>query len=138
MPKVLFAISLVSLLACGTGESDSGAIGSISDTPAVSAAAPRGDEIDAVEVEEIEVAEGEQAPPQPPAASAPRRARVGRPCAGVAFALVGTESQAGGSFNAETPRTGEVAACSLADGAPVRSGARPEGGAWSDSGDRLF
>ena len=57
MSKVLFAISLMSLLACGTGESNSGAIGSTSDTPAVSAAAPTGDD---VEIQEIAVIVGEQ------------------------------------------------------------------------------
>ena len=61
MSKVLFAISLMSLMACGTGESDSGATGSISDTPPVSASAPTGDDLAAVEVEEIAVLEGEQA-----------------------------------------------------------------------------
>jgi hypothetical protein len=57
MSKILFAISLVGLLACGAGESDTGAIGSGSDTPAVSAAVPASDE---VEVEEVEIIEGEQ------------------------------------------------------------------------------
>jgi hypothetical protein len=61
MSKVLFAILLVGLLACGTGESNSGASGSGSDTPAVSAAAPTGDDLDAVEIEEIAIIEGEQA-----------------------------------------------------------------------------
>jgi len=37
MSKIWFAISLVGLLACGSGESDSGATGSLSDTPPVSA-----------------------------------------------------------------------------------------------------
>ena len=60
MSKIWFAISLVAVLACGSGESNSGAIGSTSDTPAVSAAAPAGDEIEAVEIEEIAIAEGEQ------------------------------------------------------------------------------
>jgi hypothetical protein len=58
MSKIWFAISLVGLLACGTGESDSGATGSISDTPPVSATAPTGDDVEVVEVEEIA---GEQA-----------------------------------------------------------------------------
>ena len=58
MPKILFAISLVGLLACGTGESDSGTTGSISDTPPVSATASTGDD---VEVVEVEVIAGEQA-----------------------------------------------------------------------------
>ena len=58
MSKIWFAISLVGLLACGTGESDSGATGSISDTPPVSASAPTGDDVEMVEVEVIE---GEQA-----------------------------------------------------------------------------
>jgi hypothetical protein len=48
-------------MACGTGESDSGATGSISDTPPVSASAPTGDDLAAVEVEEIAVIKGEQA-----------------------------------------------------------------------------
>ena len=58
MSKIWFAISLVGLLACGTGESDSGATGSISDTPPVSATAPTGDDVEVVEIEEIA---GEQA-----------------------------------------------------------------------------
>ncbi len=37
MSKIWIAISLVGLRACGTGESDSGATGSLSDTPPVSA-----------------------------------------------------------------------------------------------------
>ena len=45
MSKILFAMSLVGLLACGSGDSDSGAIGSTSDTPAVSAAT--GDDVEA-------------------------------------------------------------------------------------------
>ncbi len=53
MSKIWFAISLVGLMACGSGESDSGATGSISDTPPVSAAAPGGDDVKVVEVEEI-------------------------------------------------------------------------------------
>ena len=61
MSKVLFAISLMSLLACGSGESDSGATGSISDAPPVSATAPTGDEVEMAEVEEIAAIEGEQA-----------------------------------------------------------------------------
>ena len=58
MSKIWFAISLVGLLACGTGESDSGTTGSISDTPPVSATASTGDD---VEVVEVEVIAGEQA-----------------------------------------------------------------------------
>ena len=58
MSKVWFAISLVGLLACGSGESDSGATGSISDTPPVSATASTGDDVEMVEINEIE---GEQA-----------------------------------------------------------------------------
>jgi hypothetical protein len=58
MSKIWFAISLVGLLACGTGESDSGPTGSISDAPPVSATAPTGDDVEVVEVEEIA---GEQA-----------------------------------------------------------------------------
>ena len=61
MSKIWFAISLVGLLACGSGESDSGATGSISDAPPVSAAAPSGDDVEVVEVAEIAVIEGEQA-----------------------------------------------------------------------------
>ena len=58
MSKIWFAISLVGLLACGTGDSDSGTTGSISDTPPVSATASTGDDVEVVEVEEIA---GEQA-----------------------------------------------------------------------------
>ena len=58
MSKIWFAISLVGLLACGTGESDSGTTGSISDTPPVSATASTGGD---VEVVEVEVIAGEQA-----------------------------------------------------------------------------
>jgi hypothetical protein len=58
MSKIWFAISLVGLLACGAGESDSGTAGSISDTPPVSATASTGDD---VEVVEVEVIAGEQA-----------------------------------------------------------------------------
>ena len=61
MSKIWFAISLVGLLACGTGESDSGATGSISDAPPVSATAPTGDDVEMVEIEEIVAIEGEQA-----------------------------------------------------------------------------
>ena len=43
MSKVLFAISLMTLLACGSGESNSGATGSAPDTPPVSAQAPAGE-----------------------------------------------------------------------------------------------
>jgi hypothetical protein len=58
MSKIWFAISLVGLLACGTGESDSGATGSTMDTPPVSATASTGDDVEVVEIEEIA---GEQA-----------------------------------------------------------------------------
>ena len=58
MSKIWFAISLVGLLACGAGESDSGTAGSISDTPPVSATASTGDDVEVVEVEAIA---GEQA-----------------------------------------------------------------------------
>ena len=61
MSKVSFAILLVGLLACGTGESNTGAIGSTSDTAPVSAAAPAGDEVEVVEIEKIAIIEGEQA-----------------------------------------------------------------------------
>jgi hypothetical protein len=47
MSKVLFAISLMTLLACGSGDSDSGATGSASDAPPVSATAPTGDDVKA-------------------------------------------------------------------------------------------
>ncbi|MBW2715557.1 MAG: hypothetical protein JRD03_05750 [Deltaproteobacteria bacterium] len=50
MSKILFAISLVGLLACGAGDSDTGAIGSGSDTPAVSAAVSASDEVEGVEI----------------------------------------------------------------------------------------
>ncbi len=52
MSKIWFAISLVGLLACGTGESDSGATGSISDTPPVSATASTGDDVEMVKGEQ--------------------------------------------------------------------------------------
>ncbi len=68
MSKILFAISLMGLLACGTGESDSGATGSASDIPPVSAMAPSGDDAEAVEVEGIVVIEGEQVDPEANAA----------------------------------------------------------------------
>jgi len=61
MSKVLFAILLVGLLACGTGESNSGAIDSTSDTPAVSAVAPTDDDADMGAIEEPAIIEGEQA-----------------------------------------------------------------------------
>lgn len=61
MSKVLFAILLVGLLACGTGESNSGAIDSTSDTPAISAAAPTDDDADMGAIEEPAILEGEQA-----------------------------------------------------------------------------
>ena len=60
MSKVLFAISLMGLLACGTGESTPGATGSAPDTPPVSAMPPSGDDAEVVEAEEIAVVEGEQ------------------------------------------------------------------------------
>jgi hypothetical protein len=53
MSKIWFAISLVGLLACGSGESDSGATGGIADTPPVSATASTGGDVEMVEVEEI-------------------------------------------------------------------------------------
>ena len=61
MSKVLFAILLVGLLACGTGESNSGAIDSTSDTPAVSAAAPADDDAGMGAIEKLAAIEGEQA-----------------------------------------------------------------------------
>ncbi|MCH7600065.1 MAG: hypothetical protein IH973_09925 [Myxococcales bacterium] len=60
MLKVLFAISLVGLLACGTGEPDSEATGSTLDTPPVSAMEPPGDNAEGVEGEETAAIEGEQ------------------------------------------------------------------------------
>jgi len=62
MSKVLFAISLMSLLACGTGESNSGATGSASDAAPVSAAkAPTADAAKAAAVKQAPVREGQQA-----------------------------------------------------------------------------
>ena len=55
MSKIWFAISLVGLLACGSGESDSGATGSLSDTPPVSATASTGDDMEAAEAEAAEI-----------------------------------------------------------------------------------
>ncbi len=55
MSKIWFAISLVGLLACGTGESDSGTTGSLSDTPPVSAAAPAGDDMKAAKADAAEI-----------------------------------------------------------------------------------
>ena len=59
MSKIWFAISLVGLLACGTGESDSGATGSLSDTPPVSATA--GGDVKAAAAPESKQAEAEAA-----------------------------------------------------------------------------
>ncbi|MBW2493924.1 MAG: hypothetical protein JRE43_04165 [Deltaproteobacteria bacterium] len=42
MSKLVFAISLMTLMACGSGDSDSGTAGSASDSPPVSATAPTG------------------------------------------------------------------------------------------------
>jgi hypothetical protein len=61
MSKIWFAISLVALLACGSGESDSGATGGIADAPPVSATASTGGDVEMVEVEEIAVIEDGQA-----------------------------------------------------------------------------
>ncbi len=61
MSKVLFAISLMVLLSCGTGESGPGATGSTSDTPPVSAMAPSGDDAEGAGGEAIAVVEGDQA-----------------------------------------------------------------------------
>jgi hypothetical protein len=69
MSKILFSISLVGLLACGAGESDTGAIDSGSDTPAVSAAVPASDEVE-VEVEEVEIIKGGQGNVEAAAAAA--------------------------------------------------------------------
>ena len=52
MSKIWFAISLVGLLACGAGESDSGATGDTMDTPPVSATKATGDAMDAAEGEQ--------------------------------------------------------------------------------------
>ncbi len=53
MSKVLFAISLMTLLACGSGDSDTGAAGSASDTPPVSAAAPASGDVKAAGGEQV-------------------------------------------------------------------------------------
>jgi hypothetical protein len=58
MSKLVFAISLMALLACGSGESNSGATGSTSETPPVSAKMPSASEAKA------------PAAPQAPAAAA--------------------------------------------------------------------
>ncbi len=59
MSKVLFAISLMVLLSCGTGESGPGATGSTSDTPPVSAMAPSGDAAAGVEGEQVDAQNAE-------------------------------------------------------------------------------
>jgi hypothetical protein len=59
MSKIWFAISLVGLLACGTGESDSGATGSTSDIPPVSAST--GDDVKGAAALEGEQAKAEAA-----------------------------------------------------------------------------
>jgi len=59
MSKIWFAISLVGLMACGSGESDSGATGSLADTPPVSATA--GGDMKAASALEGEQAEAEAA-----------------------------------------------------------------------------
>lgn len=56
MSKVLFAISLMTLLACGSGDSDSGATGSASDAPPVSATAPTGSDVKAAGGEQVKAA----------------------------------------------------------------------------------
>jgi len=61
MSKVLFVISLMGLLACGTGESDPGTAGIASDTPPVSAVAPAAKKAEVVKIDEGAVVEGEQA-----------------------------------------------------------------------------
>jgi len=53
MSKVLFAISIMTLLACGSGDSDSGATGSASDAPPVSATAPTGGDVKAAGGEQV-------------------------------------------------------------------------------------
>ncbi len=62
MSKVLFAISLMSLLACGSGESSPGATGSDLDTPPVSAQAPAGDAVEPADTKEMKAIEGAAAP----------------------------------------------------------------------------
>ena len=54
MSRFLFAVSLVALLACGTGESTSGTAGNAGDTPPVSAAAPSDRDANVAETEIVE------------------------------------------------------------------------------------
>jgi hypothetical protein len=54
MSKVLFAISLMTLMACGSGDSGSGSAGSASDAPPVSATAPTGGDTKAAGGEQAE------------------------------------------------------------------------------------
>jgi hypothetical protein len=67
MSKTLFAISLMSLLACGSGESNPGAADSALDTAPVSAKAPAGDAMEPAKtekmkaIEEVAAPKGEQA-----------------------------------------------------------------------------
>ena len=52
MFRILFAISVIALLACGSGETNQGAADSAGDMPPISAAGSAADEI---EIEEIEI-----------------------------------------------------------------------------------
>jgi len=61
MLKVLFAISLVSLMACGSEQSDSGAMSGAPGTPPVSAAAPSSKEKAAAPMNAAKSVEGKQA-----------------------------------------------------------------------------
>ncbi len=62
MSKVLFAISLMSLLACGSGESNTGATGSALDTPPVSAQAPAGDAVEPADTKKMKAIEEDATP----------------------------------------------------------------------------
>lgn len=57
MSRIIFAISLMSLLACGAGESDQAATGSASDEPAVSAKMPATDDAKGAAVKQAPVAD---------------------------------------------------------------------------------
>jgi hypothetical protein len=61
MSKVLFAISLMTLLACGSGDSDTGTADSAADAQPVSAAASASKKAAPAKVEEAETRGGEQA-----------------------------------------------------------------------------
>jgi hypothetical protein len=62
MSKILFAISLMSLLACGSGESNPGATDSALDTAPVSAEAPAGDAMEPAKTEKMKAIEDVAAP----------------------------------------------------------------------------